>query len=305
MKLADQVGDYALSPDGKHLAFMIRSPATRDVYDLQLASFPDLKVKPVAAGTTEFGFSADSRYLARLEGFEPGIKPDLVVGPADGSAGRMVAKKVEQFAFAPDASAIGMLENFDDAARAGVMSVAMLPDGEAKRLGGRVPNFQWSGDGKFVAFLQRFLKPLYSIDLMLYPVGAEAAHKVGQGVFGYGFTPDDHRLLFRTACIREGRACDLMSLDLSKSTDPATKILTGIYSFKASPDAKRLLVTYARTDSPTFDVAVHELGTGEAQDAGSGRQAPRDAGGRGRRQGGLRAGQPEARRLRRQHRRTP
>ncbi len=276
-KLADQVGDYKLSPDGRHVAFTVRNPSTPDVYDLFLASIPTGKTARVAEGTTDFAFSPDGKHLARTEGARRGELGDLVVGPSDGGPAHKVGEKVADapnasdmgalFAFAPDSSAVAFLEKYVAAAGAaggaGTLVVAPLTGGEARRLGARVPNFQWSQDARHVAFVQRFLQPLYSVDLMLYRVGEEQARKLGQGVFGYTFAPGNTALLYRTTCVREGRACDLMKVDLAKPDAPARKLLTGVYSFKVSEDGQRLLTTSARLDAPTYDVGVQNLTTGE------------------------------------------
>jgi hypothetical protein len=110
-----------------------------------------------------------------------------------------------------------------------------------------------------VAFLSRVLKPIYSVDLMLYTLGAEKAEKVHAGVFGYGFTPGNTEVIFRTNCIREGRACDFKALPLPKAQpEPATWI-QGIFSYKLSSDGQRFLVSYARMDSDTYDVGVYDV----------------------------------------------
>ena len=258
-KLGEQVGRFKISPDGTHVAFTMRSPATRDIYDLHVASFPALTPRQVAAGTTEFEFSPDSRWLARLEGFEPGVKPDLVVGPSVGGEGRKLGVEVEQFTFAPKSDAIAMLVKYSDAARAGTLAYARLPDGEPKLLGARIPNFEWSGDGRTLAYIQRYLDPIYSVDLMVHALDAEAPVKVGKGVFGYGFTPDHEQVLFRTGCIREGRSCNLMKVSARAPDGQPKLIAEGIYSYRVSDDAQRLMVTFARTESETYDVAVRNL----------------------------------------------
>jgi dipeptidyl aminopeptidase/acylaminoacyl peptidase len=267
-KLGDQVGDYKVSPDGKHVAFAARSPATPDVYDLFVASAPAFKTSPVGKGTTTFAFSPDSRFLARTEGFRPGVMPDLFLGAAAGGPGRKLGERVEEFTFSPDTYAVAFLERFDEAAKAGVVSVARLPDGAPKRLAGRVPNYAWGKDGKTLAFLQRFLQPLYSVDLMVWREGDEKPAKVGTGVFGYGFTPDDGGLLYRTTCTREGRACDLMRVDPARPEAPPKKLASGIFSFKVSEDGGRLLTTVARLDAPTFDVVVQNLASGQSKTLG-------------------------------------
>ncbi|MDC0708438.1 gliding motility protein [Stigmatella sp. ncwal1] len=260
-KLGDYAGDYEVSKDGRYVAWQVRSEAVRGMYDLFIADVADLKPRQVATGTKAFGFSPDSRWLARTENGKPEQLGDLFVGPANGSAGRKVGERVEEFAFAPDSQSLGFLERYDPSARAGLMSVVQLPDGTTKQVGNRVPNFTWGSEGKYVAFLSRFLKPVYSVDLMIYPVGAEAAEKVHPGVFGYGFTPGDHEIVFRTNCIREGRACDFKAQALPKTQPEPATWLQGIFSYKLSTDGQRVLVSYARMDSDAYDVAVYDVKT--------------------------------------------
>ncbi|MFZ5469524.1 MAG: TolB family protein [Myxococcota bacterium] len=256
-RLADQVGDYSISPDSKYVAFAQRSDVVRNTYDLFHASRPEMKPVKLAGGTALFAFSPDGQWLARTEGGKPELIGDLVIGSASGGPGRKLAERVQEFSFAPDSTAIGYLEHYDIAARAGLVGVATLPDGKPKRVGERSPNFTWGADGRYLAFLSRFLKPIYSVDLMLYPVGAEEAFKVHAGVFGYGFGPKNEYLLYRSGCIRDGRACDLYELDLSKPKEPAKKAAEGIYSFRPAEDGARVLLSYARLEKGEYyDVAV-------------------------------------------------
>ncbi|MFL5343239.1 MAG: gliding motility protein [Hyalangium sp.] len=258
-KLGDYVGDYEVSSDGMHVAWQVRSEAERGMYDLFIANVADLKPRKVSTGTKTFSFSKDGKWLARTENGKPELLGDLFVGPADGSAGRKVGERVEEFSFSPDSQALGFLEKYDQSARAGLMAVVTLPDGATQRVGDRVPNFTWGADSKYVAFLSRFLKPVYSVDLMLYPVGGEKAEKIQAGVFGYGFTPGNNEVFFRTNCVREGRACDFKALDLMQAHAEPVTWLQGVFSYKLSSDGKRFLVTYARTDSDTYDVGVYDV----------------------------------------------
>jgi hypothetical protein len=262
VKLADQVGEYQVSPDGKHVAWQARSESVRGMYDLFIAELPGLKGRSIAIGSQSFGFSPDGKWLARTVGGKPELRGDLVVGPANGLGERKVGTRVEEFSFSPDSKALGFLDSYDVTARAGLMGVVALPDGEPKKVGSRVPNFTWGADGKHVAFLSRFLKPIYSVDLMLYPVGGEQAVKVHPGVFGYGFTPGNSDVVFRTNCIREGRACDFKALPLPQQEKGEPKTwLQGIFSYKFSHDGQRALFTSARMDSDTYDVAVYDVKT--------------------------------------------
>ncbi|MHB8875674.1 MAG: gliding motility protein [Myxococcaceae bacterium] len=262
-KLADQVGDFAISPDSQNVAFAQRSDVVRSTYDLLFARMPDMKPTRLALGTGGFAFSGDGKWLARTEGSRPELLGDLFVGPAGGGPGEKVGVRVQDFSFSPDSAAIAYLELYDISARAGLLGVASAPVWKGKRVGERCPNYSWGADGRFVAFLSRFLKPLYSVDLMLYPLGDEAAFKVNTGVFGYGFGPKNAYLLFRTSCIRDGRACDLYKVDLAKPKDAPKKIIEGIFSFKTSEQGDRVLVSYARTKGEYYDTAVFNMKTSE------------------------------------------
>jgi hypothetical protein len=273
-KLADQVGDFVSSPDARFVAYQVRTPGST-TYDLYVASPPAWTGRKVASGTTSFAFSPDSRWLARNDGGKPEQMGDLYVGPASGEPGRKVGERVKDVAFSPDSKALGFLAKYDQSAGAGLMGVVSPPDGEPKLVGSRVPNFIWGKDGQYVAYLSRFLKPVYSVDLMIYPVGEDKARKAQTGVFGYGFVPDGSALVFRSGCIREGRACDFQALPLPLTAEaPPATWLQGIYSYKISADGARVLATSARMDADTFDVSVYDVKTGARKTLDQGAQLP-------------------------------
>ncbi len=278
-KLADQVGDYTVSPEGQRVAFQVRSESVRGLYDLYLAELPALKPKRLAVASGVFAFSPDGKWLGRTENGKPDVPGDLYMGPAAGGAGRKLGDRVERFAFSPDSQAVGFLEKYDATAGAGLMSVASLPDGATKQVGGRVPNFLWGSDGRYVLFLSRFLKPEYSVDLMLYTLGEEKAEKVHKGVFGYGFMPGNTQVVFRSNCIRNGRSCDFKALGLPRTAEPQTW-MQGVFSYKLSADGQRVLATYARMDSDTYDVAVYDVKTQARRPLDQGVQVPVSFGGK-------------------------
>ena len=274
-KLADEVGDFAISPDSTRVALGVRSPRVPAAYDLFVASAPQFAPARVADSAGAFAFSGDSTQLARIQNQPPGPDQlgDLYVGPADGTGARRLATGAHEFVFAPDSRAIAYLARYRMQAHAGTLGVAALPDGAPKELGDLVPNCGWSPDGKSLAFVERFLRPIFSVDLMLYRLGEPSAVKVQQGVYGYGFSADGQRLLYRTACVRDGRACDFYARELGTplGTDDAgvleakgKKVAEGVYGyFKSAEKGERVLVTFARIDSPLYDVGVVNLRTGK------------------------------------------
>lgn len=268
IKLGEQVGDVVVSADGQQVAFSTRSDVVHSTYDLWMAGASGWKSTRIASGTTVFAFSPDGKYFARTEGAKPEQVGDLYVGPPNGQNARKIGDRVQAFEFAPNSSAIAYLENWVQQAPSwGKLTVTTLPDGAPKKVGGVVPSFTWSSDGKWVAYLARFFKPVYSVDLMLFSVEgpADGAFKVRQGVFaGYGFTPRDDLLLFRSNCIREGRACDLFKLDLARPKDEPQKLVEGIYNYKLSGSGDRVLLNYARIElGDLFDTGVYNLKSGE------------------------------------------
>lgn len=274
VKLGEQVGDFMASPDSRRVAWQGRAEGTQGLYDLYVAELPELKPRRVAQGTSVFAFSKDSKWLARTEGFKPEQLGALYVGPASGEPGRKVGERVKELAFSEDSQVLAYLSGFDLAAGAGVMEVVKLPEGEPKKVGWRVPNFTWGKDGRYVAFLSRFIKPVYSVDLMLYTVGEEKAVKAHPGVFGYGFMPGNDALVFRSNCIRNGRACDFLALALPLAEAQPQTWLQGMFSYKLSADGRRVLATYARMDSETYDVAVYDVQSKARRTLDQGAQVP-------------------------------
>ncbi|HXX30017.1 MAG TPA: gliding motility protein [Myxococcaceae bacterium] len=270
-RLAEQVADYELSADGARVAFTQASPGARDVWDLWVAALEGGKPTKVATGVGLFGFSPDGRWLGRIEGKRNALGRVLVgtllVGPASGAAGRAVGSKVGRFGFSPDGSALWALDGYNEQHDRGTLLFVELPEMKVHTLNERAHTGEWGRDGRFLAFNVEVLQPLPSMDLYLYRRGEEKASRVKEGVYGFGIGPGEV-LFFRSDCLRQAqrdqpRACWLNELDLSKPDQPARQILEGIYSFKASDNGERILVSYARMDSDTYDTAVYNRRTGE------------------------------------------
>ncbi len=270
-KLAERVADYELSPDGRHLAFTEASPVARDVWDLFVTSLDGAPAVKAASGVGLYGFSPDSRWLGRIEGKRNALGRVVVgalqVGPASGADAHPVGSKVGRFGFAPDGTAVWALDGYNEQHDRGTLLVADLPAGKLRTLTERAHTGEWGKDGRFLAFNVEVIQPLPSMDLYLYVRGEEQAFRVKEGVYGFGIVAGDV-LLFRSECLRQSqrdqpRACWLSELDLSKPHEAPKQVLEGIYSFKASETGERLLVSYARLDSDTYDTAVYNRRTGE------------------------------------------
>jgi dipeptidyl aminopeptidase/acylaminoacyl peptidase len=260
VRLGDPVGDWVVSPDGRRIAFAVDSRTTRDTRDLWVASIPDGKPARVASGVTAFSFSPDSALLARLEEGKADSPGKLVVGPAAGGSGQMLGERTGKFWFSPDGKAIAALTSYDEKRNWGRLTYADVPGGKPIELGIRASTMVWSPDDRHLAFNSTVFQPLPSVDLWLYARGKPSATKLMVNVYGYDFGPGGV-LYLRSECIREARACSLERLDPSIPDGKPTPILEGIFGFRPSEAGNRMLVTYARTDAETYDVAVLNLKT--------------------------------------------
>ncbi|RPH72408.1 MAG: gliding motility protein [Myxococcaceae bacterium] len=260
VRLGDPVGDWVISPDGRHVAFAVDSRSTRDTRDLWVGSIPEGRPSRVGSGVTAFAFSPDSALLARLEGGRADSPGKLVVGPAAGGAGRMLGERTGKFWFSPDGKAIAALTNYDEKKSWGRLTYADVPDGKPVDLATRVSTTVWSPDNRHLAFNSTVFQPLPSVDLWLYGRGKPSARKLMPNVYGYDFGPGGV-LYLRAECIREARACNLQRVDPGIPDGKSTPILEGVFGFRPSEAGNRMLVTYARTDAETYDVAVLNLKT--------------------------------------------
>jgi hypothetical protein len=269
--LAGQVADYELSPDGQRVAFTQASSVARDVWDLWVSPLEGGKPLKVASGVGLYGFSPEGRWLARIEGKRNAlgrvVVGALVVGPASGAEGKPLGEKVGRFAFAPDGSALWALDGYNEQHDRGTLLYVELPVRKVRTLSERTHTGEWGKDGHFLAFNVEVIQPLPSMDLYLYVRGEEKAFRVKEGVYGFGIAPGDV-LLFRSDCLRQSqreqpRACWLNELDLARPHQAAKQILEGIYSFKASENGERILVSYARMDADSYDTAVYNRRTEE------------------------------------------
>jgi Tol biopolymer transport system component len=264
-KIADQVGDFRLTPDGKTVAYAARPSAGSSAYELFVADSGTLKPKQLARNVIAFRFSPDGKLIAHNEGLSPEDPGDLFIN-AYGGAGaepKALGAKVKDFQFSPDSKSIAFREGYNDSE--GELAVAVIgSDQPPKKISRRVRSYSWSDDNKKIAFTIRVVKPITSVDLVVWRVGDEEATKIKQWVYDYSFTPQSDRLLFRTDCSREGRSCDLLSIDLADLKVPPKKLVEAMSGFKISESGQRVLITYSRAQTGDFyDVAVLNLKSGE------------------------------------------
>ncbi len=265
-KLGDLVGDYRLTPDGKWIAFSSKSSPSDRAFRLYVAEVAGLKDRKVADGVFDFKFSPDGKWLARLEGLSPEAGGDFFLGTADGSdAGKKLGAAVRDFAFSPDMKSVAFRQSFvaDRTEGQGDLMLAAVPAGEPKPVGRHCRSYEWSPNSQMIAFTFDVTKPLRSVNLYLWHVGQGDSIHIKDWAYDYDFTPDSTRLLFRADCVREGRACNLLSLDTAQPKVAPKKLIEGVFGFRLSQDGKRALYTYARTQGELYDTGVLNIATSE------------------------------------------
>jgi hypothetical protein len=252
--LAKAVADYNWSPNGDRIAFTAR---VLDSTDLFVAP-ADGEPKKLASGVTSFAFSGDGKHLAFLAGIGPNKQFGDLFLLADGAtAPAKLGEQVNEWSFGPGSKEIGWIEKYEPTGRVGTLAyAAATATAVPKRLGGDVASFLWSRTGTYLAYLQRTLRPVFSVDLFLEKVGGEGPRKVASGVFGYDFGKGDEAVLYRHNCVRNGRACDLSVVPTARLEAPPKRLATGVFTFEFDNDLQNLMLTYARIDADALDLAV-------------------------------------------------
>ena len=262
-RLTELAGEYKYSPDGKWVVFTAKKSNGDRSYTLFTAEAKALKPKEIAPEVFSFSFSPDGKLLARIEGLSPEAGGKLYVGPFDGSKpGRLLGETVRDLQFTKDTSAVAWRDRYVSGEKGegeGELFVATLPDGKPKSLTKHGRSYEWAPDNQTIAFTVRITRPITTVDLSLYTMGGPEPISIKNWVYDYDFTPDSKRLLLRSDCVREGRACSLLSLDVSKPTEPLKKLIEGVFGFKMSTDGSHVLFTYARTSGDLYDVGVLNL----------------------------------------------
>ncbi len=259
--IGERVADYRWAPDGSGIAFTSRND--RSTTDLFVTT-PDGKARQVGQGVPTFRFSGDGKHLAFIGDISHTKQfGDLFLLAQGSEKAAKLGEGVTEMGFDPTGARIGWLNRYSAQSRGGTLTWAFTSGKhEPHEVGPNVPSFIWSHDGRHLAYVQRQLEEIFSIDLFLASAddeagGEGAVTKVAQGVFGYSFSGDDRRLFMRTECTRNGRACTLRAVDVEKPADSATTIARAIHTYEpANEDESILLVTYARTDADALDLAV-------------------------------------------------
>ncbi len=257
------VGDYAFSPAGDLVAFTVRE---KDGLALRVATAGgDLGAAPVVGERVQsFAFSRDGSALAWVADLLPGKAGDLWLAPAAAPRrSSRLAGGVGEFRWAAAAPRLAWLQDFDPRMRSGTLAAAG-PGSRPAVLGRNVTAYDLTPDGSRVAFLEHVTAGGYSVDLKLGRAEAGAvAETVARGVFGFDFSPEGDRLYYRSNCVRNAEACDLLRVPAAGPApgQPHERLAEGVKSFEFDRRRPgRLLVTWARKDLMALDLAVWENG---------------------------------------------
>jgi hypothetical protein len=253
---AKGVADYDWSPTGDRVAYTARNPdGTVDLFVAPVDGEP----RQLGNGVPTFAFSPDGKHLAFVAGVSPAEQyGNLLVLPAGADKPVQLGEKVSEWTFDPTGKRLGWIEKFQPTGRVGTLAYAeVVAAPKPKRLGEDVMSFRWSRTGDFLAYQQRTLRPVFSVDLFLEKVGGEEApQKVAAGVFGYDFGKGDETVIFRHQCVREGRECVLASLPTEKPGTEPKRLAGGVFTFEFNKSLDDLMLTYARMDAEALDVSV-------------------------------------------------
>jgi hypothetical protein len=257
-EVSSAAGDYAFAPGGGAFAYTVQGPQG---YDLEVVAGGG---PPRVAGRSvrTFSFAPAGDAIAFVAGASPGKQGDLLAGPVGGPY-QVMGREVGELSWARGAGRLAWLEGYDPRVRSGVAG-AGGPGLRPRTFGKNVTDVEISPDGQAVAWLQHSTRGGYSVDLHLAPVEGEAPDAVvATGVFGFAFSPDSAHLYFRTRCVRNGEACDLVRVPAAGVVPGRTpeELAQGVKSFEFDPGAPgRILLGWQRTDRAALDIGVWELG---------------------------------------------
>ena len=299
--LAVGVRDYGFSRDGGRFAFTWGTPPVLAAATAE-ASRP---APPLGRGVQSFLFSPRGDAIAFVADAAPGRQGDLWVAPLAGGAPVRLAPRVGEMRWAALGGRLAWLQDYDPRSRTGTLEVGG-PAVKAVTIARNVSDFDLTPSGASVAYLMHETAGGYSVDLGLARAGEGGLPAtVSKGVFGFAFSPDARWLYYRTACIRDAEACDLMRVPASAGAAPLARedgktgrapasgsvdsaalragplepngrlpvgaeperVGEGVKCFDFAPGRPdRLLVSWARKDRVALDLALWEGGNLSAID---------------------------------------
>jgi dipeptidyl aminopeptidase/acylaminoacyl peptidase len=273
--VAARTAEYRFSSAGD-FAFTVREGAS-DALAFARAVAPASAV-PVRKNVHSFSFAPDGSALAFVADVAPGKQGDLWVARVAGDGARpgtpeKVASGVGEVRWAPRGGGLAWLADFEPGMRSGALTVRATAGSAPVRLASKVSAYEFSPDGRALAFLEHVVQGGYSVDLKLAQLGAgEArAETVARGVFGFDFAPEGDSLYYRAGCVQSGESCDLERIPAAGLAPgaKAERLAEAVKSFdfdRRTPG--RLLVAVQRPDGTPLALAVWRDGSLTAVDRG-------------------------------------
>ena len=184
-----------------------------------------------------------------------------MAAPLAGATPVRLGQRVGEPRWSAQGGRLAWLQDYDPRGRTGTLTVGGFGS-KPLSLAKNVSDFDLTADGRTVAFLHHETAGGYSVDLGLAHVDDHTrAEAVAKGVFGFSFSPDARWLYYRSACVRDGDACDLFRVGAGTDAKKPELVAEGVKSFEYAPGMpERLLVSWARKDRVALDLAVWEAG---------------------------------------------
>ncbi len=180
---------FRISPDGAFIAYLQGFRFRERSGNLNLAPMPSGDPMGVAEGATYYKFSPDSRSLAFIAAGE------LRLLELASKSERTVAKQAATFEFSKDGKQ--MLIRQPASAGGALLLAPVEGEGAPRKLGERVGEYDFSPDGKLVAFTSRVNGPNEPLVLFVGPVSGNGMQRIGEeGVSTFLFSPDSHWISF-------------------------------------------------------------------------------------------------------------
>jgi len=278
-RLLDQVADYTVLRSGKHVVANSRAAPGDRTFQLHAIDVATLNDRKLSDDAVRFRVTPDGQHVAWIANKgEVAESGELWLSPVVGGKPRLVGDGVKDFEFSPDSKRLVFRENYLElplggreakvgdpkVEKVGDLSLVELPDGAPKKLQKLCPNYLFSADGAALAYTARIEKPDVTRRLLLLKPGATEAVALKDWLYEYAFRPGSNELVFRADCLREGRACDVLTMPLDAPKDALPrKLLEGVFSIKFSKDGGRGLIAYAHITDQTFDLALRNMASGE------------------------------------------
>ena len=273
--VAPRTADYRFSPAGD-FAYTVRKGASDDLAFAR-ASAPGTAVA-IRANVHSFSFAPDGSAIAFVADVAPGRQGDLWVARVAGDGARpgapeKLASGVGEVRWAPGGGVLAWLAEFEPGMRSGALTVRPSPGAAPVKLARKVSVYEFSPDGRNVAFLEHVVEGGYSVDLKLAGVGEgePSVETVARGAFGFDFAPEGDFLYYRAGCVQNGESCDLERVPASGLAPEAKpeRIAEAVKTFdfdRRTPG--RLMLGVQRPDGTPLGLAIWHEGKLTAVDRG-------------------------------------